>query len=854
MNSFKDKKDGFLVEMSLLGNEKAYEELVIRHEGRVRGTAFKVTENEFSAEDASQDAFVSAWINLDSLRDGEKFGAWVCSIAKNCAVNLVAHYKSACADISLNLVENTVAFEEGGFSELFRTLEKEELHKAVESLNEKIRETVKLHYFEGLSVKEIARVQNLPLGTVKWRLNEGRKQLRKEYGIMENIRENASFVQKVMYQVEQLKLWRLKNDKTGFEADYRKVLENVEMLEESVEKHHALSDVLMRGYWWLPGEKNDDMLKKIKKSAEKSHNEEVMQSVICCEYEKYNVKERLNYMLNTQVPYLEEKGFCKTLGYIWFWIGYCYIRDDRVEDGIAAYKKVLEILNETDVYYANALSAIYVEEKESSGKVDRLRSARECMGEVYKIINGKTYFWEQPGYMLGNGFLLDGSLFWNSGCCDGLLMDENIQPGESIASTDGKITLTCKDKGIAVKTVSGEYKNCVCFIESGDYYGLRYCETYYCPGIGIVKQINKRSNGIREWQLKSYKINGGEGLLPLACGNRWEYEYIDREDGVSYDAENVFEVVSFENDTAVVSHYSFVKTLGYKDTWFGNICKARKEYFSEDGNSLRDVRECFVKAEELAGTKHQKLHTAIAKDVMNRILDSDPDLNPDYKVKGRWDFFNCYEISSANNQIAFSHNRRYDFEWKDATNCGDEGYKVLYNFLYDSLNDNMGTMWSDEWIKGYRTEKNFKKHADNVSVNFEVLDDETIKTEKYVFENCRHVSLYVKGYTYGRNYQNGKKDYWFAPGIGIVKFTSSYKNDELLAVWELTDYKGKSDGYFPVEDGIFRRYEPRDLGNGWHGSVEYTFSKDGNDMILFRNALGNQDRANFEAENPKNKE
>ena len=58
MNGFKDKKDGALVELSLLGNEKAYEELVIRYEKSVKGTALKVTENEFSAEDASQDAFV----------------------------------------------------------------------------------------------------------------------------------------------------------------------------------------------------------------------------------------------------------------------------------------------------------------------------------------------------------------------------------------------------------------------------------------------------------------------------------------------------------------------------------------------------------------------------------------------------------------------------------------------------------------------------------------------------------------------------------------------------------------------------------------------------------------------------
>ena len=60
MTVYNDKNDEVLVELTLLGDEKAFEELVIRHEKAVKGTAHKVTGNEFSAEDASQDAFVSA--------------------------------------------------------------------------------------------------------------------------------------------------------------------------------------------------------------------------------------------------------------------------------------------------------------------------------------------------------------------------------------------------------------------------------------------------------------------------------------------------------------------------------------------------------------------------------------------------------------------------------------------------------------------------------------------------------------------------------------------------------------------------------------------------------------------------
>jgi RNA polymerase sigma-70 factor (ECF subfamily) len=268
MKNYKEHQDGALVELTLLGNEKAYEELVIRHEKAVKGTAFKVTGNEYSAEDASQDAFVAAWMHLDSLRDRERFGSWVCSIAKNCARTLNHHYRSCAPDISLHILQDmelTAGDESGLLAELSaaglaEAQRDEDLHAAVDALSEKIREAIHLHYFEGLSVAQIAAKLDVPEGTVKWRLCEGRKQLRKEYGVMEKTyNENESLVARVMRQVEALKLWRLKNDKTGFEEEYRAVLTAVESLDESKEKHHALADVLVRGVRWVPGERNDEI-------------------------------------------------------------------------------------------------------------------------------------------------------------------------------------------------------------------------------------------------------------------------------------------------------------------------------------------------------------------------------------------------------------------------------------------------------------------------------------------------------------------------------------------------------------------------------------------------------------------
>ena len=65
-------------------------------------------------------------------------------------------------------------------------------------------------------------------------------------------------------------------------------------------------------------------------------------------------------------------------------------------------------------------------------------------------------------------------------------------------------------------------------------------------------------------------------------------------------------------------------------------------------------------------------------------------------------------------------------------------------------------------------------------------------------------------------------------------------------MWELTGYSGKGKGFFPTDDGLFRRYEPGSLGDGWRASVEFTFDEDETGTVMFKNALGNQNREDYE--------
>ncbi len=862
MTPYTEHKDEILVELTLLGNQVAFEELVSRYESSVLGTAYKITENQYSAQDASQDAFVSAWMNLDRLKSRDKFGSWVCSIAKNKAKNIVAHYRSTIPDISLDVLKITSLSSEEeeqnpdmlALSNLSGDDEKEELHMAIEALGEKIREAIKLHYFEGLSILEISRRLEEPTGTVKWRLSEGRKQLRKEYGIMEKTYDDKeSILTRVMRQVEQLKLWRLKDDKDGLESEYRNVLECVDNLEESKEKNHALADVLQMGYWWVPGEMNDKILARMKEAALKSHNDEVMETVFVNEAERYSGKEFLDFVKNIQIPFLVENGFVKTLAHRYFWYGYECLSLGMYEECINSYKKVLEILTPEDVYYANALAAIELEEKIHSIGLPNEKFAAAATGETYKLIDGKWHFWAQPGYSRGYLSLSSSdSIFFNCQLIESIIYDPEMKLLDVKTSKDGnKLTFT-KD-GIRVETPAGIFENCKVYTFEGCKYDITYCETTFCPGVGIVKQTCTRHHRTDTWELLKYRVLGNtKDCLPFSASNKWIYT-VKANAGEISEIENVFEVVSANEDTVNIKAYCLAYLNEYADkSWRGNMLSSRNGYVApKDGKEkLSDVSHYMARALELASTKREKIQTKIADEVMKRIFETDPDYNPNYTEKGRWNFFETIWVNNKNGKISLEDDRYYSFEWKDMENCGNEGWKVLYSFLYDIIFDATGYVWNDEWEIGYHIEKDIVTWDNKTNhLVLDVLDGGEVVTKAGKFENCRQISLTYTGPGGGYNYRGGKMDYWFAKDVGIVKFSRLYgKDNSLDCIWELVDFSGTGEGYFPTDDQLFRRYEPTELGNGWHGSVEYTFDHDESGTVLFRNALGNQDRANYEAD------
>lgn len=131
-------------------------------------TAMSILSPRQDAEDAVQDAILTAWEKLDSLRDERAFRAWMMRIVVNCCRTSYRRKQRVvlCGEIEPERTEEHK--------------ERDELWESVCALDERMRLPIVLHYYEGFSVAEIAAIMGRPKGTIAIRMKRGRDILRRE--------------------------------------------------------------------------------------------------------------------------------------------------------------------------------------------------------------------------------------------------------------------------------------------------------------------------------------------------------------------------------------------------------------------------------------------------------------------------------------------------------------------------------------------------------------------------------------------------------------------------------------------------------------------------------------------------
>lgn len=142
---------------------------------RLFGLCMHLTGRRDEAEDLYQETWLRALDRFSQYDPSREFGPWISRICVNVYRDLYRRRKrSPFYDFFGSTQEKDAALE--GCAEVKRDYS--ELSEAVAALDEKLRITVILYYFNGLDQRETAATLGIPVGTVKSRLNAARGKLR----------------------------------------------------------------------------------------------------------------------------------------------------------------------------------------------------------------------------------------------------------------------------------------------------------------------------------------------------------------------------------------------------------------------------------------------------------------------------------------------------------------------------------------------------------------------------------------------------------------------------------------------------------------------------------------------------
>jgi RNA polymerase sigma-70 factor (ECF subfamily) len=161
-----------LVEAAQRGDHEAFEALVIALGDRLYSMARLIMRDADQAEEAVQEAFLRAWRRLPSLRDPERFDAWLYRLLVHACADLGRRRGKWSAEVRVVRIEPTQDDAAASFAT------REQLERGFKRLRPEQRAVIVLRYYVELTVPEIAEVLGIPIGTTKSRIHYAMEVLR----------------------------------------------------------------------------------------------------------------------------------------------------------------------------------------------------------------------------------------------------------------------------------------------------------------------------------------------------------------------------------------------------------------------------------------------------------------------------------------------------------------------------------------------------------------------------------------------------------------------------------------------------------------------------------------------------
>ncbi|MGE5245854.1 MAG: RNA polymerase sigma factor [Betaproteobacteria bacterium] len=177
--------DDELVARARRGDQAAFGELVDRHRAAVYRAALAALGSHADADDAAQEAFVAAFSRLDRFRGESTFKTWLLTIAWHQAINQRRSRMRWWRRVAQGGPSDREAEPErpDGDPTPEQSLHERRLRAAIRdalvALRPALRDTFVLVQAGDYTYEEIAAMQRKPLGTIKWRVSEARRQIKR---------------------------------------------------------------------------------------------------------------------------------------------------------------------------------------------------------------------------------------------------------------------------------------------------------------------------------------------------------------------------------------------------------------------------------------------------------------------------------------------------------------------------------------------------------------------------------------------------------------------------------------------------------------------------------------------------
>jgi len=175
-------EDAQLIDLALAGDSAAFGRLVTRYQDRLYNTLVHVVGSADDAYDVAQDAFVQAFLKLDTFHRNSAFYTWLYRIAFNLAVSRRRRHKHASSIEQVRELSGSepVSHDDSPGDRLDREERVAQVRAAVDSLSDEFRSVLVLREIDGCCYETIAEILDLPVGTVRSRLHRARLELREQ--------------------------------------------------------------------------------------------------------------------------------------------------------------------------------------------------------------------------------------------------------------------------------------------------------------------------------------------------------------------------------------------------------------------------------------------------------------------------------------------------------------------------------------------------------------------------------------------------------------------------------------------------------------------------------------------------